>query len=234
MSKLHYSGIFEVAGRIKNGELSPLDLTRHILDRIDTLDKQLKSFVRVTRDRALKEAEKAEREIAGGNYRGPLHGIPIAIKDLIDAKDTPTLGGLAVLKGNVAVDDAPVLRKLSEAGAILIGKLNMTEGAMAGYHRDFEIPVNPWNADYWAGASSSGSGVSVAAGLCFAALGTDTAGSIRFPAMANGVVGLKPTFGLIGKSGALVLGDYLAERFSDWRILCERSNACRTVLVRII
>ena len=227
MSKLHYAGICEVAGRIKSGKLSPVDLTRHMLDRIDTIDGALKSFARVTRDRALKEAEKAEREIAAGDYRGPLHGIPIAIKDLIDAKGTPTLGGLAVLKGNFAVDDAPVLKKLSEAGAILIGKLNMTEGAMAGYHRDFEIPVNPWNADYWAGASSSGSGVSVAAGLCFAALGTDTAGSIRFPAMANGVVGLKPTFGLVGKSGALILGDSLdhigplTRRVADAAIMLE-------------
>jgi amidase len=227
MNKLHYSGIYEVAERIKRGKLSPLELTRHMLDRIDTIDRELKSFVTVTRDRALKEAEKAEREIAAGNYRGPLHGIPIAIKDLIAAKDIPTLGGLAVLKGNVAVDDAPVLKKLSAAGAILIGKLNMTEGAMAGYHHDFEIPVNPWNADYWSGASSSGSGVSVAAGLCFAALGTDTAGSIRFPAMANGVVGLKPTFGLVGKSGALTLGDSLdhigplTRRVADAAIMLE-------------
>lgn len=227
MSTLHYSGIYEVAERIKSGKLSPLELTRHMLDRIDTIDKELKSFVRVTRERALKEAEKAEREIAAGDYRGPLHGIPIAVKDLIDAKDIPTLGGLAVLKTNVAVDDAPVLKKLSAAGAILIGKLNMTEGAMAGYHRDFEIPVNPWNADYWSGASSSGSGVSVAAGLCFAAIGTDTAGSIRFPAMANGVVGLKPTFGLVGKSGALTLGDSLdhigplTRRVADAAIMLE-------------
>jgi amidase len=155
MSELHYSGIGEVAELIKRQELSSVDLTRHMLDRIDLIDKELKSFATVTRNRALKEAELADREIAAGNYLGPLHGIPIAIKDLIDARDTPTLGGLAVLKGNVAADDAPVLKKLSAAGAILIGKLNMTEGAMAGYHRDFEIPVNPWNADYWSGASSS-------------------------------------------------------------------------------
>jgi amidase len=224
---LHYSGIFEVAERIKSGELSPVDLTRQLLDRIDTIDKDLKSFATVTRERALKEAEKAEHEIGAGNYLGPLHGIPIGIKDLIDAKDIQTVGGLAVLKGNVAADDAPVLKKLSAAGAILIGKLNMTEGAMAGYHRDFEIPVNPWNADFWPGASSSGSGVSVAAGLCFAALGTDTAGSIRFPATANGVVGLKPTFGLVGKSSALTLGDSLdhigplTRRVADAAIMLE-------------
>ena len=227
MSELHYSGIGEVAERIKSQELSSVDLTRHMLDRIDLIDKELKSFATVTRNRALKEAELADREIAAGDYLGPLHGIPIAIKDLIDARDTPTLGGLAVLKGNVAADDAPVLKKLSAAGAILIGKLNMTEGAMAGYHRDFEIPVNPWNADYWSGASSSGSGVSVAAGLCFAALGTDTAGSIRFPAMANGVVGLKPTFGLVGKSSVLTLGDSLdhigplTRRVADAAIMLE-------------
>lgn len=209
MTELHYSGICEVAEQIKSRNLSPVDLTQHMLDRIDAVDKELKCFVTVTRDRALKEAEQAEREIAAGNYLGALHGIPIALKDLIDAKDIPTLGGLAVLKGNVPDEDAPVLKKLNAAGAVMIGKLNLTEGAMAGYHRDFDIPVNPWNADYWSGASSSGAGVATAAGLCFAALGTDTAGSIRFPAMANGVVGLKPTFGLVGKSGVLPLGDSL-------------------------
>jgi amidase len=209
VSELHYSGIYEVAEQIRSRDLSPVDLTQHILDRIEAVDDELKCFIAVTKDRALKEAKQAEHEIAAGNYRGPLHGIPIAIKDLIDAKDTATLGGLAVLKGNVADEDAPVLKKLNAAGAILIGKLNLTEGAMAGYHRDFDIPVNPWNADYWSGASSSGAGVATAAGLCFAALGTDTAGSIRFPAMANGVVGLKPTFGLVGKSRVLSLGDSL-------------------------
>lgn len=227
MSELHYSGICEVAERIKSLDLSPVDLTRQMLDRIDKVDNELKSFVTVTRARALDEAERAEREIAAGNYLGPLHGIPIAIKDLIDAKDHPTMGGLAVLKGNIAQDDAPVLKRLAAAGAILIGKVNLTEGAVAGYHRDFEIPLNPWNADYWSGASSSGSGVSVAAGLCFAALGTDTAGSIRFPAMANGVVGLKPTFGLVGKSNVLSLGDSLdhigplTRRVADAAIMLE-------------
>lgn len=207
--------------------LTPVDLTHHMLDRINAVDSRLKCFIAITKDRALKEAEEAEREIAAGNYRGPLHGIPIAIKDLIDTKGVPTLGGLAVLKGNVPDQDAPVLKKLNAAGAIMIGKLNLTEGAMAGYHRDFDIPVNPWNADYWPGASSSGPGVAAAAGLCFAAIGTDTAGSIRFPAMANGVVGLKPTFGLVGKSKVFALGDSLdhvgplTRRVADAAIVLE-------------
>lgn len=227
MNELHYSGIYEVADRIRSQQLSPVDLTHHMLDRINAVDSRLKSFIAITKDRALKEAEEAEREIAAGNYRGPLHGIPIAIKDLIDTKGVPTLGGLAVLKGNVPDQDAPVLKKLNAAGAIMIGKLNLTEGAMAGYHRDFDIPVNPWNADYWPGASSSGPGVAAVAGLCFAALGTDTAGSIRFPAMANGVVGLKPTFGLVGKSKVFALGDSLdhvgplTRRVADAAIVLE-------------
>jgi len=227
MTELHYAGITELAEQIRSGDLSPVDLTQHMLDRIDKLDGQLKSFATVTRDRALNEASQAEHEISGGNYRGPLHGIPIAVKDLIDTKDIPTLGGLAVLNGNIPNEDAPVLRKLREAGAILIGKLNLTEGAMAGYHRDFDIPVNPWNAEYWSGASSSGPGVATAAGFCFAALGTDTAGSIRFPSMANGVVGLKPTFGLVSKHKVITLGDSLdhigplTRRVADAAIMLE-------------
>ena len=207
MTELHYAGITELAEKICSGDLSPVDLTQHMLDRIEKLDGQLKSFATVTRERALNEASQAEHEISGGKYRGPLHGIPIAVKDLIETKNIPTLGGLAVLNGNIPNEDAPVLRKLKEAGAILVGKLNLTEGAMAGYHCDFDIPVNPWNAEYWSGASSSGPGVATAAGFCFAALGTDTAGSIRFPSMANGVVCLKPTFGFVIKHKVIHLGD---------------------------
>ena len=151
-----------------------------MLDRIAVVDRRLKSYATVMTDHALAAADAAEREIQAGNYRGRLHGVPIAVKDLCYTKGVRTMGGLGVLADFVPHYDATVVSKLEEAGAVLLGKLNMTEGAMAGYHPDFDIPVNPWREDLWAGASSSGSGVATAAGLCFASLGSDTGGSIRF------------------------------------------------------
>jgi len=131
------------------------------------------------------------------------------VKDLCFTRGVPTRGGLAVLRDFVPDYDATVIQRLESAGAILLGKINLTEGAMVGYHPDFKVPVNPWGSDLWPGASSSGSGVATAAGLCFAALGSDTGGSIRFPAMANGVVGLKPTYGRVSRHGVLDLGETL-------------------------
>jgi len=206
---LHYKSIREVARLIETKELSPVELTQIMLDRIEALDGQLKSYATVTAERALTAARKAEQEIAGGNYRGPLHGIPVAVKDLCYTKGTRTMGGLSVFRDFVPDFDATVVTRLEQAGAVLLGKLNLTEGAMGGYHPDFDIPVNPWGADLWSGASSSGSGVAVAAGLCFAALGTDTGGSIRFPSMANGIVGLKPTYGRVSRHGVLPLAETL-------------------------
>lgn len=202
---LHFQSLEEVARLIEARSISPLQLTRQILDRIGTVDRQLMSYVTVTADRALEAALAAEKELATGVYRGPLHGIPIAVKDLVYTKDTLTAGGLAVYKDFLPTFDATVIERLEAAGAIVVGKLNLTEGAMAGYHPDFEIPRNPWRKDLWPGASSSGSGVAVAAGLCYGALGTDTGGSIRFPSMANGIVGLKPTYGRVSRHGVLPL-----------------------------
>ena len=126
-------------------------------------------------------ARKAEIEISAGGYLGPLHGVPIAVKDLCFTKGVRTMGGTPVLSNHVPDFDPTGTSKLAAAGSVLLGKLNLTEGAMAGYHPDFPIPVNPWNPEYWTGVSSSGSGVA-AAGLCFGSLGSDTGGSIRFPA----------------------------------------------------
>lgn len=154
---------------------------------------------------AIDAAQVAEQEIKSGNYKGPLHGVPIAVKDLCYTAGTRTMGGLKVLRDFVPSYDATVVSKLRDAGAVILGKLNLTEGALSGYHRDFPIPVNPWGADLWSGVSSSGSGVATAAGLCFASLGTDTGGSIRYPSMANGVVGLKPTYGRVSRYGVLEL-----------------------------
>jgi len=206
---LHYKSIREVAGLIESTEISPVELTRMMLGRIDSLDGQLKSYATVTAERALASARQAEQEIVAGRYRGPLHGIPVAVKDLCYTKGTRTMGGMGVYKEFVPDFDATVVTRLENAGAVLLGKLNLTEGAMAGYHQDFDIPVNPWRADLWPGASSSGSGVATAAGLCFAALGSDTGGSIRFPSMANGIVGLKPTYGRVSRHGVLPLAETL-------------------------
>lgn len=209
INDLHYARITDIAGLLERRELSPVELTGHMLDRISALDSQLNSYQTVMAEQAMDAAAKAESEIVAGRYRGALHGIPVAVKDLCFTRGVPTKGGLAVLSDFVPEYDATVVQRLESAGAILLGKLNLTEGAMVGYHPDFKIPVNPWGGDLWPGASSSGSGVATAAGLCFAALGSDTGGSIRFPAMANGVVGLKPTYGRVSRHGVLDLGETL-------------------------
>lgn len=209
LGTLHYLSLSEVARLIEAREISPVELTQTMLDRIQTLDTRLHSYATVMADQALAAAKAAEREIQSGNYRGPLHGIPIAVKDLCYTKGVRTMGGSRVLRDFVPDFDATAVAKLQAAGAVLLGKLSVTEGAMVGYHRDFQIPVNPWGEDYWAGVSSSGSGVATAAGLCFASLGTDTGGSIRFPATANGLVGLKPTYGRVSRYGVLPLAESL-------------------------
>jgi len=206
---LHYLTLQGVARRIAARETSPVDLTRSMLDRIAQVDGRLKSYATIMSDQALAEARTAEQEIAGGRYRGPLHGVPIAVKDLCYTKGVRTMGGSAVLKDFVPTFDSTVVTKLRDAGAVLLGKLNLSEGATAGYNPAFDVPLNPWNPDRWPGMSSSGSGVAVAAGLCFAAIGTDTGGSIRNPSSANGVVGLKPTYGRVSRYGVLVMGDSL-------------------------
>jgi len=206
---MHYLSLTEVARLIEAKEVSPVELTQMMLDRIGTLDGRLHSYETVMGDDALAAARAAEHEIMAGKYRGPLHGMPVAAKDLCYTKGVPTRGGLKVLSDFVPGFAATVVSKLKAAGAVLLGKLSLTEGAMVGYHRDFDIPVNPWGEALWAGVSSSGSGVATAAGLCFASLGTDTGGSIRFPAMANGIVGLKPTYGRVSRHGVLPLAESL-------------------------
>ena len=206
---LHYQTITEVAGRLASREISPVELTQAMLDRIAALDGELKSYATVMAEQALAAARAAEAEIAAGRYRGGLHGVPIAVKDLCFTTGVATMGGAKVLRDFVPGFDGTVVRKLNDAGAIILGKLNLTEGAMAGYNPEFDIPVNPWGADRWAGASSSGSGVATAAGLCYGSLGSDTGGSIRFPAAACGTVGIKPTWGRVSRYGVLALGESL-------------------------
>ena len=206
---LHYQTITEVAERIRSREISPVELTRVMLDRIAALDGDLKSYATVMDEPAMAAARAAEAEIVSGRYRGPLHGVPIAVKDLCFTAGVPTMGGAQVLRDFVPDFDATVVSKLNDAGAVILGKLNLTEGAMAGYNPAFDIPINPWGADRWAGASSSGSGVATAAGLCYGSLGSDTGGSIRFPAAACGTVGIKPTWGRVSRYGVLTLAESL-------------------------
>ncbi len=224
---LHYLSVADVGRRIAAREISPVALTQHVLDRIAALDPILKSYATDLTDRALADADAAERDIKRGKYRGPLHGVPIAVKDLCYTKGVRTMGGTSVLKDFVPDVDGTVVARLRQAGAVLLGKLNLTEGAMAGYNPAFGIPVNPWRQDRWPGASSSGAGVATAAGLCFAAIGTDTGGSIRFPSSANGIVGLKPTYGRVSRFGVLALAESLdhvgpmARRVGDVAIMFD-------------
>ena len=206
---VHYQPLTAVARLIEAGELSPVELTGYMLDRIEAVDGRLKSYATVTADRAMDAARRAEREIRAGHYRGPLHGMPIAVKDLCYTEGIRTMGGLRVHKDLVPDHNATVVNLLDAAGAVLLGKLNLTEGALSAYHPDFDIPVNPWAPQLWAGVSSSGSGVATAAGLCFGSLGTDTGGSIRYPSMANGIVGLKPTYGRVSRFGVMELAGSL-------------------------
>lgn len=206
---LHYKTITEVAALIRSRELSPVEVARAALDRVGALDGELKSYATLTADRATSAARAAESEIAGGEYRGPLHGVPIAVKDLCFTRGVRTMGGSKVYADHVPSFDSTVVERLEGAGAVLLGKLNLTEGAMGGYNPEFDIPLNPWNRGRWAGSSSSGSGVATAAGLCFGSLGSDTGGSIRFPAAACGIVGLKPTWGRVSRYGVLALAESL-------------------------
>jgi amidase len=206
---LHYLPLHEVAQRLKARKLSSVELTRSLLDRIDRIDPRLRSYATVTADRALADAARLDAESAAGTSRGPLHGVPIAIKDLCNTEGVPTAAGMAIHRGNVPSRDATVVARLKQAGAVILGKLQMTEGAYGAHHPGIPAPLNPWNAAYWTGSSSSGSGAATAAGLCFASLGSDTGGSIRFPSTMNGLSGLKPTWGRVSRAGVFPLAESL-------------------------
>jgi aspartyl-tRNA(Asn)/glutamyl-tRNA(Gln) amidotransferase subunit A len=194
--------IAEAAAGISDNSLSSTALTQMMLDRIATIDPELKSYVNVLHDDALHAADVADKEIAAGRRRGPLHGIPIAIKDIFDTRGVRTTAGSRVRENYIPDEDCTVVRKLREAGAVLLGKVTTHEFAF-GF--DSHPTKNPWNLIHIPSGSSGGSGAAVAAGLCFAATGSDTGGSIRAPAAANGIAGIKPTYGRVSKAGVAVL-----------------------------
>ena len=202
---LHYASLADVAGLIAARAIQSSDLTQQMLDRIAAVDGRLQSYVTVMAEQSIASAQRADAEIRAGRYRGPLHGVPIGVKDLCYTRGVRTMAGTKVFADFVPDFDATVVARLEAAGAIVLGKLVLCEGAFGPYFPGLQVPVNPWDATRWSGVSSSGSGVATAAGLCFASVGTDTGGSIRYPSAANGCVGLKPTYGRVSRYGVLAL-----------------------------
>ena len=207
MSDLHWLTAAEISAAYAARRLSPVELVQALLDRIALYDPQINAFIKVDAEAALASARLAEKEIFAGRARGPLHGVPVGIKDIIDIAGQPTTCHSKILLKNVARADAPVISHLRAAGAIMLGKLSLHEFAIGGPSFDLPFPParNPWNTDHHPGGSSSGSGAALAAGFVPLALGTDTGGSIRNPAGTCGVVGLKPTYGLVSRRGVFPL-----------------------------
>ena len=189
---------------IESREVSPVEATEAYLDRIQEVDSKLNSYITVTGEQALEAARQAEQEIAQGKHRGPLHGVPVAVKDQFNTAGVRTTGGSRILEEFVPDEDATVIANLKKAGAVLLGKLNMSEFAMAEiYHHPYGTPRNPWDLERNPGTSSSGSGAATAASLCATSLGEDTGGSIRGPANFSGLVGLRPSYGRVSRYGVL-------------------------------
>lgn len=202
---LCYQSIRHLANLIAQRELSPVELTQAYLDRIDRIDPQLNSYITVTADRALQDARAAEADIQQHGPKSPLHGIPLAHKDIAATEGIPTTCGSKVLEHHIPDEDATVIAQLHAAGSVLLGKLNMHEFATLVPSAHYGPTHNPWRPHYNPGGSSSGSGAAVAAGLCAGALGTDTGGSIRIPAAYCGIVGLKATHGRVSLHGVTPL-----------------------------
>ena len=203
--------IAEASELLRRKQISPVELTTSCLNRIEQLNPTINAFITVMYDSALDQAREAEEEIVAGNWRGPLHGIPIGLKDLIDTAGVKTTCASALFAERIPTEDAEIVRRLKSAGAVLIGKQNMQEFAWGGTSTSSYFgPVhNPWDVDRIAGGSSGGSAAAVATGMCFAAIGTDTGGSVRQPAAFCGIVGLKPTYGRVSTRGVFPLSPSL-------------------------
>jgi amidase len=202
---LHYLEVTELADLLRRRQITSVEVTRALLDRIDSLDGRLTSYVRTLHSDALRAAEAADADIASGRYRGLLHGVPLGVKDLFWVKDVPAAAGTMIHRDFVPDEDATAVARLKEAGAIVLGKLQLTEGAYSDHHPAVTPPKNPWNEAYWPGISSSGSAVATAAGLCFGSLASDTGGSIRWPCSATGLTGIKPAWGRVSRFGVFEL-----------------------------
>jgi len=232
---LVFQSVRTLGGLVGNRELSPVELTELFLHRLETLGPEYNAVVTVTGERALKQARRAEQEITRGQYRGPLHGIPYGVKDLLATSGgIPTTWGAAPLRNQVFAYDATVIRKLEEAGAVLAAKLAMVELAGgAGYrqpHASFTGPgITPWDKTRWSGGSSTGSGAATAAGLVPFSIGSETIGSILTPACNCGVAGLRPTYGRVSRHGAMALS-WTLDKLGP---LCLTADDCGLVLEAI-
>ncbi|AXI81019.1 amidase [Peterkaempfera bronchialis] len=204
---LHELSVAEVGAALRDGSLTSVRLTAHTLERIAAIDPLIDSLVAVTAERALSDAERADDELGRGADRGPLHGIPYTLKDIIDSAGIPTTSNSRLMLGHVPQQDAHVEERLRAGGAVLVGKANLAEFAFGGPGFDLPTPPsrNPWNPEHFTGGSSAGSGAGVAAGLVRVSIGSDTGGSIRSPAANCGAVGLKPTYGLVSRRGVYPL-----------------------------
>jgi len=207
MSDLAFLTVAQAAELLRTRKLSPVEYAQALIARVERHDARLDTFLRFTPEIALEDARRAEAEIMRGNWRGPLHGVPYGLKDIIDYAGLPTTAHSKILKDNVAAADAPVTQKIRAAGGVFMGKLSTHEFAIGGPCFDLPWPParNPWNRDHFCGGSSSGSGAATAAGFLPVAIGTDTGGSVRNPATMCGVVGMKGTYGLVSRRGVLPL-----------------------------
>ena len=206
---LPYQSLTTVSDLIRRKLLSSAEVVDALLARIAQLDGHYHSYATVLPERARNQARAADAEIARGLWRGPLHGVPIAVKDLCYTTFAPTSAGTAIFKSFAPSFNATVVDRLEDAGAVLLGKLQMTEGAYTSHHPDVSPPLNPWNKGYWVGSSSTGSGAATSLGLCYGSLGSDTGGSIRFPSATCGLTGIKPTWGRVSRYGVFPLADTL-------------------------
>jgi amidase len=206
---LPYESLTTLSDLIRRKKLSSAEVTDAMLRRVAQLDGQYHAYATVLPERARKQAKAADAEIARGFWRGPLHGVPIAVKDLCYTTFAPTFAGTTIFKSFVPSFNATVVDRLEDAGGVVLGKLQMTEGAYTSHHPEVSPPLNPWNKGYWVGSSSTGSGVATSLGLCYGSLGSDTGGSIRFPSATCGLTGIKPTWGRVSRYGVFPLAETL-------------------------
>src|ERR1700733_9746318 len=205
-SEILFQSVDQLSPLLKARKLSPVELIRAYLDQIQAVNPKVNAFITITGDRALEQARNAEQEIADGHYRGPLHGIPYAVKDLVATQGIRTTNGSKVTANWIPDYESTVTARLNQAGAILIGKLNLLEFAMGSGQKGLVGPArNPWDLAYSPSGSSSGSGAALGPGMIPLAIGSDTGGSIRNPAKSCGVVGLKPTYGRVSLFGVTSL-----------------------------